>query len=176
MVSTILSDRTGAVRLLPKSRHPGSSPESPRHTTWSGWKTCTSVVWRRESPPCPPPAAAVRWGLPLMERARDAQPSPWLVRTRRETPFVNANASANGSDIILGPFAVCWWCTSWILVGLRNDPRTVASCSAGDGGPVQIMCNNWCEYTFPNSMVYYAITILSCHNTIVYFVNYNIVM
>ena len=41
--------------------HPLKLSESQRHTTYSGWKNCTSVVWRRESPPWAPPAADVRW-------------------------------------------------------------------------------------------------------------------
>ena len=38
------------------------------------------MVWRRESPPWGPPAAAVRWDLPLMQRALFSPPSPRLVR------------------------------------------------------------------------------------------------
>jgi hypothetical protein len=44
----------------------------------------------------PPKAAAVRWGLPLMERDQDAQPSPRLVWARRETRFVKLAPGPGG--------------------------------------------------------------------------------
>jgi hypothetical protein len=78
-----VSDREGAARLLPKSHHRLLNP-----------KGILTGVGEKLAPPWfggwGPSAAAVRWGLPLMERARDAQPSeaPLLVWARRDTPYV----------------------------------------------------------------------------------------
>jgi hypothetical protein len=85
MVITILSDRTGTARLLPKSHRLLLNPKG----ILPGVGEKLAPPWfGGESPPWGPPAATVRWGLPLMERAQDDQPSPRLVRASRETPFV----------------------------------------------------------------------------------------